>query len=283
MTTSPTDILSWQRTVAHLDLLTAAEKAVAFALSLRISSRTGTAFPSLQTLADDVGQSLSVAKRAIRKLVQAGLVAIRRTGRSSIYRLLRWASADPSDRPAAAPKSTKVSSEVSPQPPGEQRADSPSEQPPPEPATQTGTTAATEAHPKPEIAAQARTEPAAADPTADIANHFSQSTGIDCTGHRHLKAIRRALRTHTPEQIKQAATHCAATWSNRSWATPSAVLKRGRVDEVLAQAKAAAATRAACHKPFAPEPPARALTPQQRTAGLRALAAVRAALGGSAA
>lgn len=274
---SPVDILRWQRTVAALHILTDAEQAVADALSRRINSTTGICFPSLKTLAADVGKSVSVAKRCIRKLVRAGLLAVRRTGRGSIYRLLRWVCADPSDRPAATPRSTKETNEAPPLPPKGQKSlelevDINPDQPPepadlqikdnapvePEMAAEAPLSEPVTAS-EPEIAVETPSAPASdaqqpeiteQDVIQAIIAHFFTTTGTRCDQARHRKAIIRALKSHTPDEIKRAATYCATHWSNRAWATPGAVLKPGRVEEVLAQAEANIEPSAAAHRSF---------------------------------
>ena len=86
-TASPILILDWQRALLSAPL-TAAERMIAVALSLRINSKTGTAWPSLDRLAADTCQSLSVAKRAIRRLRKLGLLIVERVkGRANRYRL----------------------------------------------------------------------------------------------------------------------------------------------------------------------------------------------------
>jgi hypothetical protein len=112
---------------------------------------------------------------------------------------------------------------------------------------------------QPETAPQARTD-AADEATAPevteqdvvqaVIAHFLSTTGTRCDQARHRKAIQRALKTNTPDEIKRAASNCASTWSNRAWATPAAVCKPDRVDEVLAQAAVASAPTAAAHRPF---------------------------------
>jgi len=141
--------------------------------------------------------------------------------------------------------------------------------------------------PTPEESVETTPAPAPAPaPTADdvvqaaILAHFHQITDVNCDTPRHRRAVRRALATHSADDIKRAASHCAATWSNAAWATPAAVLKPGRVAESLAQAQATAAPKAAAHRLFEREPEPPRSAPDSARLGLSAL---RSALGRAAA
>ncbi len=275
---SPVDILAWLRTTNRSQILTPAERTVATEIASRIGSRSGTCYPSLQTIADSVGLCLSLVKRAIRKLIEMGLLAVRYTGRSNVYSL-RGLPGCPSDGHDHRHNRTKISNEVLPPTPQESEnqveealalkpgalseLESVSEIP-----------VDTNASPEPENATESRRE--ATDEIAALVAYFLTISGTKADSVRHRKALQQALKTNTTAQIEQAAKVAKATWSNPYWITPSAVCKPGRVDELLSQAKASAVPKAACHKPFEPEQPIQRAAPSTVAQHISALKAALA-------
>lgn len=104
-------ILDWQRLVLKSDALTDAEKACAIALSHFINSRSGLAWPSMETLGAAAGRSEQTARRAVHKLQSLGLVQIlERAGHVSRFMLGRGVAAEVETpiRPDSPPLSTEI-------------------------------------------------------------------------------------------------------------------------------------------------------------------------------
>jgi len=254
---SPVSILHWQRGIIRSSALTAAEKAVAMALALRINSKSGKAWPSLERLADDACQSVSVAARAISKLIKLGFITAQRTGRTSIYRLRSVASGN-SDLPVAATERAKVKNKAlsSSTPESECMAATPESAlaaPEPEPELETA--------PEADEAALAAADEVPADedapvPAADTADVPADVVAVD-EAAQVIKTLNRETGTQHPtdrptatrkliqqrldsgvsvEDMVMVICYCSITWSKKQWATAHALFKDEARFESLHQA-----------------------------------------------
>jgi hypothetical protein len=275
MSSTPVDVLQWLRVANRSELLTPAERSVAVEIATRINSRSGVCFPGMQTIADSLGLCLSLVKRAVRKLVDMGLLAVRYTGRSNVYSL-RGLPGWPSDSHDRRPKRAKMMDEDSPLPPAagaepascereKAKIDSEAPERPCEPLVVPGDGNVVG---EPENGSESVSEASVNDSEAlQVVLALIAASGAQYStkpGSGPVRAAEKALRAgYTVEQIKLVISWCAATWSNPAFLTPSAVLRLSRLDERLAQAQASAPAgqRASCHKPFEREKPVKRTDP----------------------
>lgn len=269
---SPTSILDWQRNINGHSALSSAAKTIAVEISLHINSASATAWPSIQRLARRTNLAISTTKRAVRQLVQLGLIAVQRTGRSNRYRLIGLTS-ETSDSSPVTPKRTK------------ERTNFPLETSASASSPQTDVEAKQERervedHQEPETPPQAAQEPTDPEEIAALIAYFWSISGTKPEAARHYKALKLALRTNTADEIKQAAKAAKQLWSNAAFITPAAICKEGRIQELLSQATAAQGAKAACHAPFKIDRDEyRAPSPQERQEARSHLAALKQALG----
>lgn len=285
--TSLGDRAKWRDQLYRANISSSA-KAVGAYISDRIQQETGKGVAKLRTIAAVLRISLSTAKRTIKEMVRAGLLIVEsgvgwRANRYQCVLNHCEPTSDTTVSPSVTPPCNPgIDTTNSPLPPKGQESIQfdleINDTLPGEPKTSPKQLSLQTKLLETENTAEAQPEPEAHEITEQdliqaIIAHFLTTTGTRCDQARHRRAILKALKTHTPEQIKRAATYCAENWSNRTWATPAAVCKPGRIDEVLSQAKATAAPRAACHVPFKREKPETRCAPEVARAGLASLKA----------
>lgn len=233
---SPVFILHWQRAIIRTEALTAAEKAIAMALALRINGKSGKAWPSLERLAADACQSASVAARAISKLIKLGYITAQRTGRTSIYRL-RHVSSGNSDMPVAATERAKEQCKAFSSPAESDIATSeavPDVDPMPSPAPALETA---------QIGAQAvedHIQDAVEDDAAKVIEALNDQTGTRHPTDRPTatrKLIQKRLDSGiTAEDMALVIAYCSVNWSRKEWATAHALFRDSARFESLLQA-----------------------------------------------
>ena len=216
-------------------------------------------WPSRAAIAARCGiRSLALISQALSRLVRFGWITdIKRRRGSSVYRLLVPEGTCP-PRPERLPvypapyTEQNTGTEHFPLREGESGAEREEEE---------------EARPSPDD-----------DEITALIMYFYSISGTQADAARHRKALKKALKSNIPDEIKEAARAARGTWSNPAWITPAAICKPGRVDELRSQAKTAAPTRAACHKPFEREPAPKLRTDADRKAAAAGLAGLKAAL-----
>jgi hypothetical protein len=251
------------------------------ALATFADKDTRTCFPWRKTIGEVCGiKSVALISAALSRLQRYGWIEITHRLGGSLYRLL-----DPTVHPVVDDvvhpgvddiEQTTGTTQLPPTPQESQINLDLTPEPTPEPVCEAAPPkTGINASPQPEIPAEADSE-APDDITALIA-FFWTISGTKANAARHRKALRKALKTNTPAEIERAAKVAKSTWSNPAWITPAAVCKPGRIDELLSQAKATAAPRAACHVPFKREKPEPRCAPEVARAGI---ASLKAALAG---